>query len=150
MKKQSLLLLAGGMLALASCQNEAAAPAAGPSDAQIDSMVNARVETIRMELMASNDSLINALAQWKADSMIAAMKGGKPVAKPKPVAKSKPSNNDFGNNGGTTQAGTGSGTVGNGKPSMSSNQSGTVGNGKPTMKDDKQDGKTGNGKPTMK
>ncbi|OSZ79322.1 hypothetical protein CAP35_14005 [Chitinophagaceae bacterium IBVUCB1] len=86
MKKQSLLLLAGGMLALASCQNEAAAPAAGPSEAQIDSMVNARVEEARMELMASNDSLINALAQWKADSMIAAMKGSKPAA-PKPVVK---------------------------------------------------------------
>jgi hypothetical protein len=87
MKKQLLLLTAGGMLALASCKNEAPATAAGPSDAQIDSMVNARVEEMRTQLMAENDSLINALAQWKADSMIAAMKGTSAPAKPKPVAK---------------------------------------------------------------
>ncbi len=105
MKKQSLLLLAGGMLALASCQNEAAAPAAGPSEAQIDSMVNARVEAIRTELMASNDSLINALAQWKADSMIAAMKGSKPAAQ-KPVAKkpTPPSGNSTAGNTGAVKS----------------------------------------------
>jgi len=91
MKKQTLLLLAGGMLALASCQNEAPAVSAGPSEAQIDSMVNARVEAMRSELMAQNDSLINALAQWKADSMIAAMKGAKPAAAaPKPAPKPVP------------------------------------------------------------
>jgi hypothetical protein len=86
MKKQLLLLTAGGMLALASCKNEAPATA-GPSDMQIDSMVNARVEEMRTQLMAENDSLINALAQWKADSMIAAMKGTAAPAKAKPVAK---------------------------------------------------------------
>ncbi|MBN8671716.1 MAG: hypothetical protein ACK4EY_03790 [Flavipsychrobacter sp.] len=90
MKKQTLLLLAGGMLAFASCQNEAPAGSAGPSEAQIDSMVNARVEAMRSELMAQNDSLINALAQWKADSMIAAMKGAKPAATPKPAPKPAP------------------------------------------------------------
>ena len=87
MKKQLLLLTAGGMLALASCKNEAPATAAGPSDMQIDSTVNARVEEMRTQLMAQNDSLINALAQWKADSMIAAMKGTPAPAKPKPAAK---------------------------------------------------------------
>lgn len=140
MKKQTLLLLAGGMLAFASCQNEAPAGSAGPSEAQIDSMVNARVEAMRSELMAQNDSLINALAQWKADSMIAAMKGAKaaapapkPVTKPKPVETPKPK------------------TVGNGKPSMSGNTTpGTVGNGKPSMSGDKKDGTVGNGKPSMK
>lgn len=89
MKKQLLLLTAGGMLAFASCKNEAPVADAGASQAQIDSIVNARVEEIRAELMAQNDSLINALAQWKADSMIAAMKGAKPTAS-KPAAKPKP------------------------------------------------------------
>jgi hypothetical protein len=88
MKKQLLLLTAGGMLAFASCKNEAPVADAGASQAQIDSIVNARVEEIRAELMAQNDSLINALAQWKADSMIAAMKGAKPTAS-KPAAKPK-------------------------------------------------------------
>lgn len=86
MKKQLLLLTAGSMLVFASCQNEATPVDAGASQAQIDSIVNARVETIRAEMMAQNDSLINALAQWKADSIIAAMKGAK-VAAPKPVVK---------------------------------------------------------------
>ena len=90
MKKQTLLLMAGGILALASCNNEQANT--GMSQAQVDSAVNARVEEIRGELMAQNDSLINALAQWKADSMIAAMKGAPAPAKtasakPKPAAK---------------------------------------------------------------
>lgn len=84
MKKQTLLLMAGGILALASCNNEQAADA-GMNQAQVDSAVNARVEEIRAELMAQNDSLINALAQWKADSIIAAMKG-----KPAPAASAKP------------------------------------------------------------
>lgn len=75
MKKQ-LLLLAGGLLALASCNT---APEGGASDAQIDSMVNTRVEELRMEMMRQNDSLINAMAQIKADSIIAAMKGGSTV-----------------------------------------------------------------------
>lgn len=139
MKKQTLLLLAGGMLAFASCQNEAPAGNAGPSEAQIDSMVNARVEAIRGELMLQNDSLINALAQWKADSMIAAMKGAKPAASAKPVAKPKPVETPKPK------------TVGNGKPSMSGNTTpGTVGNGKPSMSGDKKDGTVGNGKPSMK
>jgi hypothetical protein len=138
MKKQTLLLLAGGMLAFASCQNEPAA--SGPSEAQIDSMVNARVEAIRSELMIQNDSLINALAQWKADSMIAAMKGGsKPSASAKPAPKPAPKP--------TTKPA----TVGNGKPSMSGDKKdGTVGNGKPSMSGDKKDGAVGNGKPSMK
>ena len=90
MKKQLLFITAGTMLAFASCKNETPATAeAGASQAQIDSMVNAKVDAIRADLMAQNDSMINAMAQWKADSMIAAMKGAKHVA-PKPVAKAKP------------------------------------------------------------
>ncbi len=88
MKKQFLFLMAGGLLAFASCNNAAEG---GMSEAQIDSAVNARVEEIRAEMMAQNDSLINAMAQMKADSIIAAMNtGSKGTSKPsasKPVAK---------------------------------------------------------------
>lgn len=82
MKKQSLLLITGGLLAMASCNTE---PAANADDAQakIDSMVNERVEQIRMELQAQNDSLINAMAMYRADSIIAARSGKKAPAKPK-------------------------------------------------------------------
>lgn len=73
MKKTSLLLATAVVLALASCQPEANS---SMTDAQIDSLVNARVEEIRMQMMASNDSMIMALAQTRADSIIAAMKGG--------------------------------------------------------------------------
>ncbi len=72
MKKQ-LLLAAGTVLALASCQNEAANTA--DTQTHIDSAVNARVEEISMQLMMQNDSLINAEAQRRADSIILAMKG---------------------------------------------------------------------------
>jgi len=73
MKKQSILFLAGGLLALASCNNNA--ENANMSQAQIDSMVNVKVAEMTVQMQASNDSMINALAQVKADSMIAAMKG---------------------------------------------------------------------------
>jgi hypothetical protein len=87
MKKQLSLIMAGGLLAFASC-NSGTTPENGASQATIDSTVNARVEQIRTEMMAKNDSIINAMAQMKADSMMAAMKGGaKPAAKP--VAKAK-------------------------------------------------------------
>lgn len=72
MKKQVLLFMAGGVLAFASCNQ---ATDAGMSDEQIDSTVNARVEEIRAEMMAQNDSMINVLAIERADSIIAAMKG---------------------------------------------------------------------------
>ncbi|MGN6476442.1 MAG: hypothetical protein ACTHKV_04400 [Flavipsychrobacter sp.] len=82
MKKQTLLLLAAGAtLAFASCNNKAPATG-GMSQEQIDSTVNARVDAIRTELTAQNDSLINALALVKADSIIAAMKSGAPAPKP--------------------------------------------------------------------
>lgn len=76
MKKQSFLLMAGALMALASCQNDNSNTA---DQAQIDSMVNARVEEMRIQMMAANDSLINIEAQRRADSIIAAMKGGNTV-----------------------------------------------------------------------
>ncbi len=69
--------MAGGLMSLASCTTETRE--SDMSQAQIDSTVNARVEEIRVEMMRQNDSLINAMAQIKADSIIAAMKGGKAV-----------------------------------------------------------------------
>jgi hypothetical protein len=77
MKKQAVLLMAAGLMSFASCTTET--HESDMSQAQIDSAVNARVEEIRMEMMLQNDSLINALAQIKADSIIAAMKGGSSV-----------------------------------------------------------------------
>lgn len=98
MKKQALLFLAGGIMAMASCTTETAN---NTSQEQIDSMVNARVEEIRTEMMRSNDSLINAMAQMKADSMIAAMKGGAPVTAARKPAPGKTKND--GTNHGTIQ-----------------------------------------------
>ena len=85
MKKQTLLLLAGGLLTIASCTSEAGG---GYTQEQVDSAVNARVAEMQAAMQASNDSAINALAQLKADSMIAAMKGT-PVP-PKSTTKAPP------------------------------------------------------------
>jgi len=85
MKKQSLLFIAGGILALASCNTDTAGNAE-ETQAKVDSMVNARVEEIRMELEAKNDSMINEMAIYRADSIIAAM-SGKKTTTTRPVSK---------------------------------------------------------------
>lgn len=91
MKKQ-LLLIAGTVLTLASCQNEAANTT--DNQAQIDSAVNARVEELRMEMMMQNDSIINAEAQRRADSIVAAMGNANSSTPPKKTATpSKPTEN---------------------------------------------------------
>lgn len=87
MKKQSLVLLAGGILALASC-NSGSTGNAEADQAKVDSIVNARVEEIRMQLLEENNAKINQMAQERADSIIAAMTG-KPVAKKKAVTNKK-------------------------------------------------------------
>ncbi|RYD58580.1 MAG: hypothetical protein EOP56_03060 [Sphingobacteriales bacterium] len=111
MKRQALLFIAGGMMALASCSSETSTTTNNEmSQASIDSAVNARVEEMRMELMMQNDSLINEMALYKADSMCAAMKGQAP--KPRTTA-SKPATNTT-----TTQTGRAAqieGTTGNRK-----------------------------------
>jgi hypothetical protein len=141
MKKQALFLMAGALVAFASCNT---ATNDGASEAQIDSTVNARVEEIRLEMMAQNDSLINAMAQMKADSIIAAMKGGSkaPVKKSTTTTKvtdrpvDKPIDKPA--------------TIGNGKPKIGNqNQDGTIGNGKPKVGDKQQEGTIGNGKPKV-
>ncbi len=131
MKKQMIFMMAGGLLALASCNNAATT---GPSEAQIDSMVNAKLQVKEAELVAKNDSIINAMATMKADSMMMAAKAGAPTTAsatrtthtPKPAPKPE--------------------TIGNGKPKMgdkptntnqNTNNSNTIGNGKPKMGDGK-------------
>lgn len=99
MKKQSLLLIGGAMLAFASCQQENTT--GGFTQEQVDSIVNARVEEQMMALQASNDSTINALAQMKADSIIAAMKGGSTTIKKTTTTTTK--NTTVNNGGGTTK-----------------------------------------------
>ncbi len=86
MNKFTLSLMAGALLATASCNTET-----GNTDeenqAKIDSIVDVRVEEIRAELYQRNDSIINELAMWRADSILAARAGKKVVArKPKPKA----------------------------------------------------------------
>jgi hypothetical protein len=71
MKKQSLLWMAGVVITLASCQDNSNETSA-MDQARIDSAVNARTEEMRLQMMAQNDSIINAEAQRRADSMIAA------------------------------------------------------------------------------
>lgn len=89
MKKQALFLLAGGLLTFAACTNEQA-NTGGYTQEQLDSAVNARVAELQAAMQASNDSAINALAQWKADSMIAAAKGQAPTTT-RPTKPSTPS-----------------------------------------------------------
>jgi len=69
MKRTTICLLAGGMLTFAACQQESTT---GMSQLQIDSAVNARVDSIRSDMMARNDSMINAMALQKADSILLA------------------------------------------------------------------------------
>ncbi len=88
MKKQALFLLAGGLLTFAACTNDQA-PAGGYTQEQVDSAVDARLAELQAQMQATNDSTINVLAQWKADSMIAAAKGQAPTT-PKPRVKTPP------------------------------------------------------------
>lgn len=99
MKKQSLILITGAMLAFASCNTENAANS-DDSQAKIDSMVNERVEQIRMELAAKNDSLIMEMAMYRADSIMAAMSGKKAPKRRTPAPKPQPTLKDNGGNSG--------------------------------------------------
>jgi len=129
MKKQ-LLLIAGTVLTLASCQNEGTN--AGDNQAQIDSAVNAQVEAMRMQMMLQNDSLINAEAQRRADSMIVGMQGStktssssRPATRPTTPVKPTPVN--------TTPTPTGKTTNDEGKPTGKTTNTQQT-EGKPTGK----------------
>jgi len=90
MKKQSMLFIAGALITLASCQNNTDNAAA--DQAQIDSIANARAEELRMQMQAQNDSIINAEAQRKADSIAMATKPTAPArtTNTRPATPSKP------------------------------------------------------------
>lgn len=140
MKKQSLLLITGGLLAMASCNTEPAATADN-SQAKIDSMVNERVEQIRLELQAKNDSIINEMAIYRADSIIAARTGKKTTARPKPAPSTgvdKPADKPVKEEQ----------TVGSGKPKIGNKDEGEVGNGKPKI-GNKNEAEVGSGKPKI-
>jgi len=83
-KSKSIWLLSGAAIAfgLASCTQEAGMNTA--SQTTIDSIVNAKVDSIRISMMASNDSLIEALAYQKADSIVASL-NAKPSGSKAPV-----------------------------------------------------------------
>ena len=130
----------------------------GPSQAELDTQVEAKVKLATDQLKADCDSRINQAAQAQADSLLAAAKPtAKPVTKPitpaqpikaapatpkvtetpAPPVKSNP-------------------TIGNGKPVMGgSKDPNEVGNGKPKVggiKDENgkvDENKVGNGKPKM-
>lgn len=68
MKKYASLLLAGAALTLASCGNNEN----NATQEQIDSMAAYRADTMAAALKAQNDSLINAMAQMRADSALRA------------------------------------------------------------------------------
>ncbi len=95
--KVALLLSAAALtVGVTSCTQEGTNTAAttAPSQATIDSIVNVKVDSIKMVLLSQNDSLINARAVQIADSLVAAAKtnGGK-VPTPPPAKKpNNPSN----------------------------------------------------------
>lgn len=136
-------------MAFASCNTDTSGNA-DEMQAKVDSIVNARVEQIRMDLEAKNNEYIMEMAIARADSIMAAMSGKKVVAK-KPVKhnsvgeESVPVN---GNGNSTKPMDTPKETVGNGKPKMGNSDPNTVGNGKPKMGNNNPD-EVGNGKPKM-
>lgn len=93
MKKQSLLLIGGALLAFASCQPESSTDGMYTQE-QVDSIVDARVMEQMMVLQNNNDSVINALAQMKADSMIVELKAGKTVTTKTTTKRTTVSNDD--------------------------------------------------------
>lgn len=142
---KNILLVGAAIVSLAACKQEAKAP----TEAEIDKLVNEKVEKAKQDMQTSCDEMIMAMANAKADSILGVALN-KPatrtvVAKPKkvtptkktPVVKEKEPE-----------------TVGNGKPKMGgSKAAGTVGNGKPKMGAASESGSTkktiGGGKPKM-
>ncbi len=132
-------------LLFVACNNEPK----GPTQAELDTQVEAKVKSATDQLKADCDSRIMQAAQTQADSLLA--KAAKAAPKPAP-AKTKT----------TTKTTTkvepvkAPPTIGNGKPKMGgSKDPGQVGNGKPKMDPNKDakgkvdDTKIGNGKPKM-
>ncbi|MEZ5046177.1 MAG: hypothetical protein R2831_04225 [Chitinophagaceae bacterium] len=126
----------------------------GPSQAELDAQVEAKVQSVKDQLKADCDARLLQAAQAKADSIAAktARKAAPaPVAAPKAVPQ-KPKATPPPK---ATPAPPKPQTIGNGKPKMGSQSSTTVGSGKPKMGATKDasgkvdDTKIGNGKPKM-
>ncbi len=120
MKTRILLFSAAAALALSSCNNEVKTDgtATGVDQSQIDGLVNAKLDSLRTVLMAQNDSLINAMAQIKADSMVDAMRGGT-ASTTRPTRPTRPTT------GGTTNNNSGSSTNTNGNTGKNTGGTGT-------------------------
>lgn len=68
---KQLLFLFFTACALVSCSGTVSDDT---SDFKVDSLVNAKVDAIRIQMKANNDSLINAMARERADSILKTMK----------------------------------------------------------------------------
>ncbi len=93
--KSLLVIAAAASVFAVSCQQQGPA---GPSEAQIDSLVNAKVQATTDQLKADCDAKIMQAAQMRADSILAATSktpgavkpATKPTAtKPKPATPAK-------------------------------------------------------------
>lgn len=89
MRKHTLLLVSGAMIAFASCNSSNDNKA--NSQATIDSLANVKAAEIQAQVQAKNDSTIKAVAQAKADSIMNYEKG---VAKGKMEANATKKHTD--------------------------------------------------------
>lgn len=143
MKKQSKLIIAAGIIALAASCNNSNPTVEGADQAFIDSAVNARVDELRIEMMMQNDSIINVLAQQRADSILDAM------ASKKTGTKRAPKRKVISRDKGTISTGGGE-TKDNAKPVVTPNtntgKTGDQSSGTNTGKTGNQSGGTNTGK----
>ena len=131
MKKQ-FLILAGSAILLASCGSNNTTPPA-PTQAQMDSAMNAKLAEHDAANAAKNDSTLRAIEKEKADAEAAKKNtshtGGKKDEHKAPAPAPTPT--------------VAPATIGNGKPNMGDhsqtsdankqNNGNTIGNGKPKM-----------------
>jgi len=119
----------------------------GPSQAELDAQVDAKVKAATDKLKTDCDARIMQAAQLKADTILASMAKTSATAKPAPAPHAPKAKL-------TATPPPPPPTIGNGKPKMGA-ASNEVGNGKPKMggtKDEKgkvEETKVGNGKPKM-
>lgn len=74
MRKVSLLLLAGGILTVASCKEEGMT-SGGMTQTQVDSAIQSKVNMALDSMAMATDARINELAMYMADSMMKAKQG---------------------------------------------------------------------------
>lgn len=69
--KVHVLLFTCITILFAACSGGTQEP---PSRAEVDSIVNARVNALQVEMQSKNDSIINDMAKKRADSILTTMK----------------------------------------------------------------------------